>query len=220
MSTPSYAAREDVFGMGVPRGALIRKARLIASVDIGANALELAGHGLKDDDAIQFTADAGGELPTPLALLTPYFAKLIDVGGENDENRFQVSATLGGSAVDLSDEGTAPFRVAVPLGPTIDRYLAQFSRWADRKCIAHKVPFEEPYPDEIVYIVRLRTTLQVIADLNLGGFAHLAGRERDAIADFLAFAATPLRDERATASTNRAVSGSSRSSADRTDTIP
>lgn len=201
MVAPSYSSRSDVFGAGVPRGALVRPAREIASADATTDSLALEGHGLADDDQLSFQVDAEGALPAPLAVGVTYYAKV------TDEDRFQVSATEGGSAIDLTTAGVAPFSLVVPIGPMIDTYNEIYSRWADRKCIAHTVPFDAPYPTEVVNIVRMRTAIKVITVLGRS-MPALEKQIRDEMADFLTFATTPLRDARATSPANAAVARS------------
>lgn len=210
----SYATRSDVMGTGVPRGALVRPSREIARADATSNALELEGHGLADDDPVTFQVDADGVLPAPLSLGVTYFAKVVD------EDRFQVSTTEGGPAIDLTTVGTAPFSLVVPIGPMIDKYNEIYSRWADRKCIAHVVPFTAPFPTEIVNIVALRTALKVVAVLGRS-MPNLEKQKDDEMADFLSFATTPLRDARATAPANVAIARSAADAAGRgRGTIP
>lgn len=204
-AAPSYAGRADVFGAGVPRGALVRPAREIASVDAVANVLELEGHGLSLNDGVVFTVGGGGALPSGLALLTVYYALLIALAdGSTDENRFQVAATPNGAPVALGSTGAAPFSLAVPVGPMIDAYSEQFSRWADASLINHVVPLTAPYPSWVVMVVKLRTAVAVMNDLGRSS-PKLEAREASAIADFLRMAKAPLRDARATSPANLAI---------------
>ncbi len=197
----SYATRSDVMGTGVPRGALVRPSREIARADVPSSSLEVEGHGLADDDVLSFQVDAAGVLPTPLALGVTYYAKVVD------EDHFQVAAAAGGIAIVLATAGTAPFALVVPIGPMIDKYTEIYSRWADRKCIAHVVPFVDPYPTEVVNIVALRTVLKVLGVLGRT-IPNLEKQLVDEMADFLTFASTPLRDARATSPANTAVARS------------
>lgn len=58
-----------------------------------------AAHSLSNGDRIAFT-NSGGALPTGLSTVTEYFVKNVT------STTFQVSATVGGSAVDMSDTGS------------------------------------------------------------------------------------------------------------------
>lgn len=210
----SYANRSDVMGTGVPRGALVRPSREIARADASTNAIELEGHGLADDDPVSFQVVGNGALPAPLAIGTTYFAKVVD------EDHFQVAATEGGAAIDLSSAGTLPFSLVVPVGPMIDKYNEIYSRWVDRKCVAHVVPFVAPYPSEVVNIVALRTAIKVTTVLGRS-MPTLERQIADEMADFLSFASTPLRDARATAPANTAIARSAADAAGRArGTIP
>ncbi len=201
----SYATRAQVFRL-VPRGAIKEPARAIASADAVLNRLELEGHGLADDDVIQFTVDQGGALPAPLALLTPYYAKLVDIGGGvKSSSLFQVAATAGGAAIDLTTSGTKPFRMFAPADAIIDAALELFSRRADRECTAHAVPFTAPYPPEVVDMVLILTANRLVRRLGLGGFGHLKDEEDAVMRNFASFKNTPSRDATATASTNKAI---------------
>jgi len=204
----AYATRSDVFGCGVPRGALVRPARQIAVVDAASDLLELAGHGLADGDAVELTAQGGGILPAPLAVATVYYAKAIVLAdATTDENRFQLSLVRGGAAIDLTNAGTQPFSLVVPVGPMIDQYLEQHSRWADSKLVYHTVPLVAPYPSWVTMIVKLRTALDVLTDLGRSA-PRIEKRTADAMADFLSQAAVPLRDARATQSASSSVAKS------------
>lgn len=191
-----YANRSDVFGVGVPRGALVRPARLIKSVDAAGDTIELEGHGLSGGDTIEFTVSGGGILPQPLAVQTIYYAKLITLAdGSTDENRFQVSATSGGAAIDLATTGTQPYSAAIPTGPMIDRYLEKFSRWVDSVVVGDVVPLTAPFPVWVVNIVALRTAIAVANAIGRST-PTLQDREKTEITDFLRLAkGAPLRGD-------------------------
>ncbi len=218
----SYATRAQVYRL-VPRGALGEQARKVASASPSLDRLELEGHGFEADDPVQFQVDQGGALPAPLALLTVYYAKLVDIGGGvKSSSLFQVSATVGGAAVDLTTSGTAPFRVFAPLDAIVDAALELFSRRVDRECSSHKVPFTAPYPPEVVDAVVVLTAQRLRRRKGLGAqFAFLDDEEASVMRNFAAFKKTQLRDGSATSTTNRAVRGSALfSSSERTDEIP
>lgn len=184
-----YCSRQNVYGLGVPRGALVRPTRLIASVDAAQNVLELEGHGFTDGDALQFTVDAGGVLPAPLAVTTIYYAKLLELDDDTtSESLFQVAASSGGAALDLVDAGTAPFGVAVPIGPTLDANIETYSRWFDTIAPAEVVPLAAPYPKWVSQIVALRSAVATVTELGLAGFGALIAREDKAIIDALRLA--------------------------------
>ena len=217
-----YANRSDVFGVGVPRGALTRPARLIKSVDASADVLELEGHGLADGDSVEFTVSGSGVLPAPLLVLTVYYAKLITLAdGSTDENRFQVAASPGGAAIDLTSVGTQPFSAAIPTGPMIDRFLEKYSRWVDSVIVGVAVPLVAPFPVWVTTIVALRAAIAVANALGRST-PSLQDRERTEIADFLRLAqGAPLRgDALPQVSANTAVVTSSSAIASSTGVVP
>lgn len=203
----SYAQRNDVFNVGVPNGALTRQARQIEGADPATDILQIGGHGLKAGSPISFKVAGSGVLPAGLALLTIYYALLITLAdGSTDENRFQVSTTPNGSAVNFTDAGTSPFSLVVPTGPLIDDFLESYSRWADGVMPADAVPLVAPYPKWVSHIVAVRSAIAVANALG-NGTPLLAAREDTEIKDFMRLApGVPLRgDATAQVSTNTAV---------------
>ena len=76
-----------------------------------------AGHGLSDNDIVQFTTT--GTLPAGLSLNVSYY--IIN----SATNTFKVSLTLGGSAVDITNTGTGIHtwtQITMPQGKFIKRY--------------------------------------------------------------------------------------------------
>lgn len=69
-----------------------------ATVDAGTDVFTSTAHGLNDDEAIVWTTT--DTLPAGLSANTPYFVR------DSTTNTFKVSATKGGSAVDITDTGT------------------------------------------------------------------------------------------------------------------
>jgi len=207
-----YATRAHVYRL-VPRGTISEAARVVASVDSTLDRIELEGHGLDADDPIQFKVDQGGALPGGLALLTIYYAKLVDIGGGvKSSSLFQVAATLGGAAIDLTTSGTKPFRVFTPIDAIVDQALELFSRRVDRECSSHGVPFVVPYPPEVVDAVVVLTAHRLVRRARLTGFESLQAEEDAVMRNFTSFKNAPLRDATATASTNRAQIASASSS--------
>lgn len=157
-----YATREDVYRHGVPRGTLVQPARPIASVDTTADTLECEAHGLSVDDPIQFLVDAGGTIAAPLTTSAVYYAKPVT----DSESLFQVAATPGGSAIDLTTPG-ANFSLVVAIGPQIDGWVEYASRLADKAAIAHKVPFDGPFPKVIVVCVARIAAFEMLSSIGL-----------------------------------------------------
>jgi hypothetical protein len=72
---------------------------LPAAVNTTTEYITITAHGLLNNDPVEFT-NSGGGLPNPLAVDTVYYV----VGKTNDT--FQVSATYGGGAINLTTQGT------------------------------------------------------------------------------------------------------------------
>lgn len=89
-----WARLQDVVGKFAPLGALIPSP--LASVDTTADTITLAGHGLSNGDIVRFRAVGAGAPPAPLSTKRRYFV----VG--TTSNTFQVAATRGGSAIDIT----------------------------------------------------------------------------------------------------------------------
>lgn len=82
---------------------LIKQALATADVVIATDRITVTAHGLLADAPVQFTTDA--TLPTPLFVDTVYFAIIVDV------NTIQIAATLGGTAIDITVQGTGPHTI-------------------------------------------------------------------------------------------------------------
>jgi len=91
-----------VTGDYLPIGGLFPAAASVAS-----STFTIAGHGLSANDPVRVES-VGGSVPSPLAAEVVYFA----VGGSLTSNTFQVSATSGGSAITLTDNGSGTINVA------------------------------------------------------------------------------------------------------------
>jgi hypothetical protein len=130
-----YCAPADLYLFGLPRGAIQNPGRLAASVDASANSIALDVHGFDADDPVQFRAEAGGTLPTPLVAGVEYYADPLT------DSTFRVAATPGGAAIDLTSVGS---RVVVIAPLPILASIAWASRMIDDMLPAHVVPLEEP----------------------------------------------------------------------------
>ncbi len=200
----AYATRRDVYRYGLARGTIGTPARIVSSADASGNTLSLDDHGFEDDDQVLFRAADSGSLPSPLSASTVYYVIRVS------DSTFQVSATEGGSAVDLSSAGES-FFVSTEL-PVAD-VLEFYSRFVDAFLPAHAVPLESPYPIVVTAIV---------AELAARKLQLLSGQTSESMAQVeLAAKAQlerwakgiPLRDETATAATNKAVTGTASSTA-------
>lgn len=192
----AYAQRRDVYKYGLARGALGSNARLVDSALAATDVVTLDNHGFETDDILIFRATEGGNLPAPLSAGTTYFAiRLTDA-------TFQVAATQGGSAIDLTTDAVSTL-VAIDL--PFDDVLEFYSRWVDHFIPAHAVPFTAPYPVTVVAIVAelAAKKLQQIAgqtSVSVGEYELAAKAQLERFAMGL-----PLRDASATAATNKTV---------------
>lgn len=204
-----YATRRDVYAFGLPRGTLGSPARLVASSAAATDILELEDHGFETGDRLLVRAVDGGSLSAPLVAGTVYFAIRVS------DATFQISATEGGPAIDLTSDGVSML-VATEL--PFDRVLEYYSRWVEDCVPAHCVPFEADdqgsYPTMVTAIV---------AELAAKKLQNLSGTSSVSVGDAEVAAkeilkrwgqGVPLRDARATAPSNLAVVSSNRSAGD------
>lgn len=95
----AYCTQVDV-EFRAPAEQIPRPARAVSSVSASTDILTLDGHGTQTNDPVTVRAESGGTLPSPLAAGTTYYAiRLTD-------STLQLSATVGGSAIDLSTAGS------------------------------------------------------------------------------------------------------------------
>lgn len=171
-----FATRRHVYQLGIQAAAL-RSTGSAVTADASTNRLTLRGHGLVSDDLVTFEASAGGALPAPLSASTPYYA-IVD-----STDLFRVSATEGGSAVDLTTAGTGLVLVVPDAGARIDAALEAGADEIIAAAIAHKAPFETV--PGIVTLVNLRLAVEML--IISGGLANPTYRE--SVAEHLRLAA-------------------------------
>ena len=135
----AYCVLADVTPF-LPPGGLPNPART-ADASATGDYLESEGHGLADDAEVTVRPATGGTLPSPLVAGTTYYAIALS------SSRFQLAATAGGAAINLTSVGSN-FVFASPL-PT-----AAWIDWAAREIDSflppHVVPLVEPYPQVVV----------------------------------------------------------------------
>lgn len=141
----------DLFAHGLPRGGVPNHGRQVSAVDTTANTLTIDLHGLSLDDEVEFRAEGGGTLPTGISAATIYYAIPVTY------NTFSVSATLGGSAVNISASGT-PGRILCIPKVNIPAIISGTSRLVEDMLPAHIVPIVGDVPP----IVR-QTTAELAA---------------------------------------------------------
>ncbi len=96
---------------GVVNFAVVESDNGTVTVDAGTDVFTSNGHGLADDEAVVFTTT--DTLPAGLSANTPYFVR------DSTTNTFKVSATKGGSAVDVTDTGTGTHSWQASLGKIV-----------------------------------------------------------------------------------------------------
>lgn len=138
-----YCESADLYDHGLPRGGLANPGRLIASVSTDTNVVTLDGHGFRSGAALLFRAEAGGSLPSPLVAGTTYYALPLT------DSTFQVAATEGGDAIDLTTAGSNTV-VSTPLA--IGTAITWASAQVDDFLPAHVVPMTAPYPPTVVAV--------------------------------------------------------------------
>lgn len=190
-----YCTRADLYLYGLPRGALGSSSRTVASSAAATDTIELDAHGFETDDAITFRVPEGGVLSAPLVAGTTYYAIRLD------DSHFKVSATLSGSAIDLTTDGD---QMLVAIALPIDAVIEFYSRWADTFMPAHAVPFTSPIPVLVRGLVAELSAKRLMA---LAGHSSASMNEAElsAKAQLERFATgITLRDATATSPTNTA----------------
>lgn len=93
------------------------------AVNTGTEEFTFAGHQLVNDLPVRLQAFYGA-LPAPLALATTYYVKV------TSSSTFQLSATPGGAAIDLTSQGTQNFNFVSPNGVAdIFDVIDDFNNW-------------------------------------------------------------------------------------------
>lgn len=193
----AYATRRDLHRYGgIARGLLVGEGRLVASSTASTDRLELESHLFDTDDEVLVRATEGGTLSAPLVAGTTYYVIRVT------DSTFKLAATAGGAAIDLSSDGVS---MVVSAALPIDETLELYSRWVDDLLPAHLVPLTSPYPVVVIAVV---ARLAGKALLNLDGKSSeiVNAAELVAKAQIERWAkGIPLRDAKATASANLAV---------------
>ena len=157
----AYATAADVVPF-LPAGGLPNPAR-VATGSASGDYLESEGHGYADDTPVTLRAETGGSLPSPLVAGTTYYVRAAT------SSRFQLAATAGGAAINLTTDGSN-FVVAGPLP------FAAWIEWADRQVDsflpAHVVPLD-PVPTMVVTASAERAAMRGLqatigSDIDLG----------------------------------------------------
>jgi hypothetical protein len=141
MAAPEYCTEADLYDYGLPRGSLPNPGRLVADVEADTEILTLDGHGFRTDSELLLRAEAGGSLPSPLVAGTTYYAIVLT------SSTFQLSATAGGSAINLTSAGS---NIVVTVGLPFTTVIQWASATVDDFLVGHEVPLTAPYPLTVV----------------------------------------------------------------------
>lgn len=110
-------------------------AGLTASALAASDEISYDGHGLETNDPVTVRALSGSVLPTPLVAGTTYYVI------RHTNSAFALSATLNGSAIDLT---TDSYTLVVARDPDFDMWIEFYSRWTDVSLPGHLVPLQSP----------------------------------------------------------------------------
>jgi hypothetical protein len=129
-----YCSRSDVNDR-LPPGSITSPAGILASCLASTDTLTYDGHGLETDREVTVRAADGGTLAAPLVAGTVYYAKRLT------NSTFQLAATAGGAAINITTNGV---EMVVTREPLYDDVIEFVSRWADGCLIAHATPLTAP----------------------------------------------------------------------------
>lgn len=166
MTADLYCSRSDVTAR-MPLGSITSAGGLTASASATSNAITYDGHGLETDDPITVRAPEGGTLPSPLVAGTTYYARRVSNAA------FELAATAGGAAIDLTTAGT---ELVISREPDFDYWIEFYSRWADTSLPGHLVPLEAPIHPLVIGIV---ADLVAKRMFNVGGWASATQTEAE-----------------------------------------
>lgn len=86
---------------------------LITAVNATTDTITINSHSLSNNDRLVFTPYSAGVLPGGLSANTEYFAVNITA------NTFQIATTQSGLAIDLTSQGTAPYKIILAKGKPV-----------------------------------------------------------------------------------------------------
>lgn len=204
MTVDVYATRRDLYKYGLPRGTLSLQGQELASVSSSTDVLELDEHGFETNDEVLVRAAEGGTLAAPLVAATPYYAIRITAA------TFKLAAATAGPPIDLTTNGVSMFvSTALPYDETLELY----SRFVDG-VIPHLVPLSSPYPIIVVATVAKLSGKELQRLAGVSSIA-MAEAEKEARDQLVAWGkGQPIRDTKATASSNLTIVGKKTSASD------
>lgn len=165
----SYAQPQDVYDLGLTARAFVVRPRGLDpaagdSFDPNSGTFRLIGHGLADDDAVEFVLVGVGKIPVGASLGTPYYPLPIDFF------RFQLATSPGGSALTFHSEGEKAWALQLDPERRLRRVLRAVSADIDQDLVAHATPIEPDsitgaFPDKLVGIVARCAARRMVAGM-------------------------------------------------------
>jgi hypothetical protein len=194
-----YCSAADLYDFGLPRGAIPNNSRLAADVSTTTNAITLGGHGYDAGQPLTVRPGPGGSLPAPLVQGVTYYAI------PTTDDTFQVSASVGGPAIDLTTVGKSVM-ITAPL--PIAQAIAWASRLVDDYVPAHAVPFLSPVPPTVRHITAELAAIKLALRGGSGGDSPSLNKILEWVEKRITRWATgiPIRDASTTERSNTAVS--------------
>lgn len=194
-----YCSAADLYDFGLPRGSVPNAARLAAEVSATADTITLGSHGYDAGYQVTFRPAAGGTLPAPLVQGVTYYALPVD------DDSFQVAASEGGPAIDLTTAGKS---VLVGHKLPLPQAIAWASRVVDDYVPAHAVPFLDPVPATVRHITAELAAAKLALRGGSGGDSPSLGKTLEFAQKRLDrwAAGVPVRDSSTAERTNTAVS--------------
>jgi hypothetical protein len=194
-----YCTTADLYANGLPRGSIPNPGRVVTAANATANTIPLGEHGFSAEDPLTIRSDAGGTMPAPLVSGTTYYAIPVT------DDAFQVAATAGGAAIDITSAGSR-FVVGAPINYAAAIRFA--SRLIDEMLVGHVVLVEGDEVPEIIKITAAEIAIGKLA-LGSGSVSKSLGQIVDEARKRLERWAkgTPLRAANRPASANTAAAG-------------
>lgn len=141
-----YAARQDVYDLGLGPQAFASRPRPIgtsgnaaADVDLATGTIRLRAHGMTAADIFTIEVTSGGSLPTGASAFVLYSPIIISA------DLFRIA----GLPVPLVSAGSG-WAIAVDPERRIDRLCEERSGWIDEHLTAEEPPLRAPYPAQVV----------------------------------------------------------------------
>jgi hypothetical protein len=139
---------DEFYALGARAECFLSRGRALEHVDAASGVLTLPRHGLAEDTPFRLRVVDEGVMPAPLVAGTLYYAK--PVSGAEDQLR--ASATVGGSAITITDAGEGRVELVEQLQAKIEAALDHWTGIVDEETRAHAGPWST-YPRKLKWIV-------------------------------------------------------------------